>query len=411
MAPGECLSPEGGGATGCYVVIDGSLELRATADGAPLVLGVVSPGGCFGLNEIGRASQMPCEVAAREPATVYEVGRAAFELLPPVAQQALARLAASGAGLRFGALAERHAELARRNTQLVARLGELSARANRALASPALRQVLSQIPALPVYATDLASKLLDERTHADEVVESIKNNASLASLVLKRVNSAYYGLGTAVSDYYHAVLLLGTNAVYQLVLQSAVESVGGDRPERREIDTRAHLVSLLAHEIARASGKVNPLFASTVGLLHNIGETLALHVRSTWPTVADLVGAVDAPALGAAVLAGWGLPERVHRVVGRQQEPEDLLPGELGALAAEIGVLYLARACHEELVGRPGPTANMAEYMAFLGLSDTSCAGLCRNVLRPALARAAERLPARVRERLAAGRAAEPSMR
>ena len=221
--------------------------------------------------------------------------------------------------------------------------------------------------------------------------------------MLKRVNSAYYGLATEVSDYYRAVLLLGTNAVYQLILESAVESVISDLPGADEIQGRAYLISLLAYEIARASGKVNPLAASTVGLLHNIGDSLALLIRKSWPEAAALADSVDSPALGAAVLAGWRLPERVYRVVELQDQPRFLLPAELDAHAAEIGVLYVARACHEELLGRGAPMAHVSEYMAWLGLGETSCASFCRDTIQPALAKSASCLPAHVRARLSRG--------
>jgi hypothetical protein len=59
--------------------------------------------------------------------------------------------------------------------------------------------------------------------------------------------------------------------VYQIVLESAVDTVIADGPEAREIQARAHLVSVLSCEIAIVARGVNPLAASTIGLLHNIG--------------------------------------------------------------------------------------------------------------------------------------------
>ncbi len=268
------------------------------------------------------------------------------------------------------------------------------------LAVPQLREALAQIPALPVRATGLASKLLDDRTHGDEVVESIKNDPALASLILKRVNSAYYGLETKVSDHYRALLLLGTATVYQLILESAVDSVIPDVPESREIQARASLISVLAYEIGLASGHGNPLVVSTIGLLHNVGDSIARLIRRTRPDVAGLVDCIDSPALGAAVLTGWGLPERVSQVVERQDQPQVLLPEELDVHAAELAVLYLARVCHDVLLERASPRAHVGAYMARLGLRETDCAAFCRDTLVPALAKKADSLPATVRARL-----------
>jgi HD-like signal output (HDOD) protein len=220
---------------------------------------------------------------------------------------------------------------------------------------------------------------------------------------LKRVNSSFYGLETKVSDHYRALLLLGTASVYQLILESAVESVIPDVPESREIQARATLIAVLAYEITLVSGRVNPLVASTIGLLHNIGDSIALLIRRTRPEVAGLLDCIESPVLGATVLAGWGLPERVHAVVQRQDQPRVLRPDELDVHAAEVAVLYLARVCHDVLLEGATPPAHVGEYMARLGLRETSCATFCRDALAPALAKKADCLPAAVRVRLQKG--------
>jgi HD-like signal output (HDOD) protein len=394
IAAGESFVPSAGA---CYFVIEGPLELCRTTNGVSVSLGVVGRGECL---EAATDGAPPYTVMARDTASVIELSALAFDLLPPATQRALGRIAALSSARRFDTLAARHAALAGRNAHLVSLMKDASARARRVLASPPLRQALAEIPALPVHATGLASKLLDDRTRADEVVESIKNDPALAGLVLKRVNSAFYGLETKVSDHYRALLLLGTATVYQLILESAIESVIPDTPESRDIQARATLVAVLAYEIAIASGQGHPLLASTIGLLHNIGDSIALLIRRTRPDAAALIDCVEPPALGAAMLTGWGLPERVSRVVEQQDQPKVLLPEELDVHGAELAVLYLARVCHDVLLERATPPANAGDYMARLGLREMDCATFCRETLVPALARKVDALPAAVRARL-----------
>ena len=50
-------------------------------------------------------------------------------------------------------------------------------------------------------------------------------------------------------------------------------------PEGRDVQARATLTSVLAYEIALASRRDNPLLASTLGLLHNVGDSVALLIR------------------------------------------------------------------------------------------------------------------------------------
>ncbi len=393
LAAGDCLVPGQGATDATYFVVEGPLEIRAVQGG---VLGVVGRGECFDVVTEGGA--LPYTVIARDAASVVHLTPFGFDLLPPPTQRALGRLAIASAARRFDAMAALYGNVVNRNARLLTNVKDGAGRAKRLLAAPQLRAALAEIPALPVHATEIASKLLDDRTRADDVVESIKNDPALASLVLKRVNSPYYGLETKVSDHYRALLLLGTASVYQLILESAVESVIPDRPESRAIQERASLISVLAYEIALVSGQVNPLLASTIGLLHNIGESLALLIRERKPEVAELVACVESPALGAAVLAGWGLPARVHEVVARQDYAQVLLPAELEVHAAETSVLYLARVCHDVLLGGATPPAHADAYMAKLGLrGETSCARFCRETLAPALAKKAESLPAGVR--------------
>ena len=321
VAAGESLAPEPGA---FYFVVEGPLELRAPSNGMTLDLGLLARGDC--VEGAADAGGLSYTMTAGGASSVIELSALAFDLLPPVTQRTLARIAASSSARRFDALAARHAAVSARSVELMA-VVTATGRASRVLDVPAMREALAEIPALPVQAIGLAVKLLDDRTHAEEMVESIKNDPALASLVLKRVNSSYYGLETKVSDHYRALLLLGTVSVYQLILESAVESVIPDVPESREIQARATLVAVLAYEIALVSGQVNPLVASTIGLLHNIGDSIALLIRRTRPDVAGLLDCIESPALGATVLAGWGLPERVHAVVQRQDQPAGAAAG------------------------------------------------------------------------------------
>jgi HD-like signal output (HDOD) protein len=397
MAPGESLAL--GGADTSYFVVEGPVELRMTLEGLAVDLGPVARGECVeAMSPEGNAAY---SLTARDAATVIELNPAALELLPPATQRTLARLAASSVAQRFNMLAARYADLRGRNLHLASTVKQLAARTSRLLKVPQLAQALADIPALPVHVTGLAVKLLDDRARADEVVDSIKNDPALASLVLKRVNSPYYGLETKVSDHYRALLLLGTATVYQLLMESAVESVIPDTPETREIQARATMISVLAYEIALVAKQENPLLASTIGLLHNIGDSIGLVLRRTRPEVTAVVDCLDAPTLGAAVLASWGLPERVHQVVERQQHAELLRPEKLDIHAIEVSILYLAKVCRDVLLDGATPPAHAALYMARLGLRETNCAAFCREVLVPALAKKIESLPAAVRARLA----------
>jgi HD-like signal output (HDOD) protein len=402
VAAGEVLVAAHDAAEARYFIVDGVFELRVVIDGRPESLAFVGRGEC--LDTCPDAGVLPYTVIAREAGTAIEISAPAFDLLPADLRRTLNRLGASASARRFNALAARHATVAGRGVRLVAAMRSATSEKSRHLPAP-LRQALAEIPALPVHARGLAIKLLDDHTYADEIVESIRTDHALASLVLKRANSTHYGLGGQVCDHYRALLLLGTATVYQIMLESAIETVIPEMPEAREAQVRATLISVLAYEIALASRRDNPLVASTVGLLHNVGDSVAMLLRRTRPEAASLLDGVEGPVLGGVVLAGWGLPERVHQVVARQDEAQVLLPDELGEHGDEIAALYLARVCHDLLLERAAPPAHVGEYLRSLGLRESSCLALCREVILPALAKKIDTLPAAVRTRLAGAQA------
>ena len=71
----------------------------------------------------------------------------------------------------------------------------------------------------------LSAKLLDDNVSAKEVTESVQEEPALAAAILKTVNSAYYGLTEKMSSLHHAILYLGFNNVYQLILENSIKNI------------------------------------------------------------------------------------------------------------------------------------------------------------------------------------------
>jgi CRP-like cAMP-binding protein len=403
---GEILLRETDETRSLYAVTSGAIELTSTAGGPIASLGVIQAGeflGTFGGKEPVRLAYT---ATALESSTLIEITPAAFNLLSVDVQLAVSRWAGASAWTRMSALLARQAELSRVNMHLTGYVHRAESRALEWLASPPVDEALVRLPKLPVYATDLATKLLDENANTDEVVDGIKNDPALAGLVLKTVNSAYYGLSTKISDYYRALLHLGTNRVYQLVLNAGIKTVMPDTPETREIQAHSYLISVIAFELARLSGTVRPQLATTVGLLHDIGRSVGPLIAADRPALAAGISLTDPAKLGARLLASWELPEAVHEVIAHQNDPEFSPPDRVAcAYPNEVGVLYLAHLCYDLLVGRsdaPPPTPYLREYLSALKFTDADHVELYRTRVRPALAQQVESLPAKIRASLSA---------
>ncbi len=403
---GEIVLRESDETRSLFAVTGGAIELTTTAGGPITSLGVVGAGEFLGTFGGVEPVRLAYTATALEPSALIEITPAAFNLLSLGVQLTVARWAGASAWTRVSALLARQAELSRVNMHLAGYVQRVESRALEWLASPPIDEALVRLPRRPVYATDLATKLLDENANTDEVIEGIKNDPALAGLVLKTVNSAYYGLSTKISDYYRALLHLGTNRVYQLVLNAGIKAVMPDTPETREVQAHSYLISLIAFELARLSGTVRPQLATTVGLLHDIGRSVGPLIAADRPDLAAGISLADPAKLGARLLASWELPEVVHEVIGHQNDPEFSPPDRVAcAYPNEVGVLYPAHLCYDLLVGRsdaPAPSPYLREYRSALKLADADHVELYRTHVRPALARQVKSLPAKIRASLSA---------
>lgn len=403
LEAGEILAPAGAADGAVHVVFDGRLGLVLWRDGAEVTLTTLGRGDCVHLP--ATAPGLIGSLVALEPSTVLVFSPDAMGRLPVSLQVLVWRAAAVTAAATARAAHERQASLATATVELGRLVGAREQQSRLCLASQIIRTMVARIPALPAYAIDLAGKLLEDDAPVNEIVESIKGDPSLAALVLKTVNSSYFGLQTKVSDYYRAFLVLGASNVYRLVLDSGLRTVMPDTPEGREIQSRAYLVSTVASEVAMRSKAVEPQLASTVGLLHDIGATVGLVLRKREPELAPFFALIDSAKIGADLLVAWGLPERVHRVVEQQHLPEYLPPRAMPVDdGPAISVLYLARvlaglALKEEEHHTSAAFAD--EYVSLLGFRGETCESLLRDHILPGLAKHARHLPAHVRSRIA----------
>ncbi len=388
---------EGDDQIAVYLVVDGSVEI-ALRGHAETPLARLRPGDCFSNME----GESPAwNAVAAEPCSVMRIGPPMIEQLGGDARSVLLWKIAIESSARFDALASRYMEAERRVVHLSRFIRLREVRDDRVLASPEFRAIIKGIPRLPLHATDLLGKLLDDRLNANDAVESIKDNPPLAALVLKTVNSAYYGLRSKVADYYHAFLLLGVNTVYQIVLSDGIRSavIEGDS---HEAQARAFLVSLIAHEISVLSKRSHPPLMTTVGLLHDIGRPASAILKKKRPELGPVVDVIEPARIGSALLASWDLPKSVVEAVRRQHDPDFTPYAQLRSPhKTEIAILYLAHHCADLALGdRATPAAKVfaGEYLKGLGFDAPDIETFFEEVVRPSIAKQREMLPAPMRD-------------
>ena len=241
--------------------------------------------------------------------------------------------------------------LAARNAQLLAALfASRSAHGPGFAQSPAAQQLFAKVPALPVSTISLLHRMLDERTTKSEIVELVTMDPALTGTLLKAANSPYYGFRYKVTNVSHAIVLLGHNTVYQIIMSESVRRSLPGTPAFADIHRRAVEVSRLAFVYAQAINAPKPAEVATVGILGDIGLVVVELLKTCNVPLAPLFDLLDAADMGAALLRSWGLPQTLCDSLRFQHFPEFAPPERVPEeVRTPVTLLYLARRCYHRL--------------------------------------------------------------
>lgn len=204
--------------------------------------------------------------------------------------------------------------------------------------------ILAEIERLPTISPVVAEVLRltsSDMAHAADVATAISRDPALTARVLRLVNSAYFGFSTSVATVYHAVIILGFEAVRSLTV--AVAAVDAASHARKEIGVsledywyHAAAVASSSRDVARSALPCSWGEAFTAGLLHDIGHLiLASCVPQAYREVMaatqgrgrpiakveqEILGA-DHTEIGALVARRWNLPELLVSAIRHHHDP------------------------------------------------------------------------------------------
>jgi putative nucleotidyltransferase with HDIG domain len=142
-----------------------------------------------------------------------------------------------------------------------------------------LTEKIPSLPTLPTVLTQMNQLLQDPHTSAEEVGKAIANDQSLASKVLKLVNSAFYGFPGKINTITHAIVILGFGTVKNIVLTASIfDSFGGkgDAGAFNVEDFWLHSIAVgtAAKVIAKQTGFRAHEECFLGGLMHDIGKII-----------------------------------------------------------------------------------------------------------------------------------------
>jgi putative nucleotidyltransferase with HDIG domain len=134
------------------------------------------------------------------------------------------------------------------------------------------------LPALPQVTSKLLNVFNDAKAQAKDVGKIIESDQSLATQLLKQVNSPFYGFPGRISNLHHAVVIMGFNAVKNLAVGFSMAKMsrkGGSAALSTEQFWEHSLgVGVGARSIGREIGYSCPEELLAAGLVHDVGKII-----------------------------------------------------------------------------------------------------------------------------------------
>lgn len=188
------------------------------------------------------------------------------------------------------------------------------------------------------YELERATK--DPNSAFEEIEQIILKDPSLTTRLLKIVNSAFYGFSSKVETISHAVSVIGTEQLSNLVLSTVVmdkfQGIPDDILNMNLFWQHSIACGLVCKKLAEYRGEPNLEKYFIAGLLHDIGRLVlclkiphrnwAILIRSDHDnSVLHLAETqelgFDHAQLGGALLKQWNLPEVYQEVVQYHHNP------------------------------------------------------------------------------------------
>jgi len=402
----EVLFVEGDTDQTLYVVLEGEIRVVKHLHGRQTeTVSTLRDGAWVG--EIGFTGKIPrmASALANKPSRVLAIDKATVNALDEKTQLFLFKRLNFLASMIIGDLDARAKELTIRNRQLTGSL--FSARTKEKIdysSSEMIQSILNKVPKLPVFASTLMYKLLGGRTSLKEVSDMIQADPSLVGLVLKTLNSSYYGFYKKISDIQRGIVLLGINGLHQLVMDAGIRRIMPDTPYFNNLHYHSVAISHIAFALSQNAQFSNPAQVATIGLLHDLGQVVTELLKAQNPSLTMLIDYLDRAQVGALLLKKWNLPDLVWRSIEFQFYPEFSLSENVPVdIRITVAILYLAHLCDEYLQGHTVydlPTVFLDEYLLLLKWERLPVTDIAQRYVLPVLIKKRDSLPAFFRELL-----------
>ena len=202
-------------------------------------------------------------------------------------------------------------------------------------------QSLSRLTTLPQIATRVLELVENPRTSASQLGEIIASDQVLTARILKLANSAYFGFPRRISTLNLAIVVLGFNALRDLVLSISIIDqfrVNADHGLDLEKFWRHSVIVAIGAKVLSRMGGYAPAGEVFVGgLIHDIGYlVLVQHFPHLFQEAFNYaqersISFLEAEyrtlgfshaEVGAWLAQGWNLPEKLVKAIQYHHQPQ-----------------------------------------------------------------------------------------
>jgi HD-like signal output (HDOD) protein len=406
IAAGGLIIREGDWDRTFYLIVEGTVGIYKKTSGSDFLVDTLGAGDWVGEIAMLRKTPRVASAIAVKPSLLLAFTPEAFATLPEKLQLHIQKELVGLAAVRLERLQTLTMHAAEKMGKLGVYVDTMSVKAAaECVQSDIVQEVVRKIPKLPRYAGDFAAKLMDEKVSLIEAVDSIKTDPSLTAMILKTINSPYYGLREKIVDIQRASLFLGATQMYNLVVEGGLKSVMPKTEEFLSLQKHSYLVSVIAYEISGIADRKSASSVNcTIGLMHDIGRSVILLLEKQNPRMKSLVALLNDAQLGAHLLNSWGLPEKLSNPVKMHRHPEFVPPEKLpDDVRDNVSVLHVAHCCADRLMN--GADSDLKEiyidnYLGYLGLRMHSCMELMEDKIVPLLEKNRQSYPQWIRDML-----------
>jgi len=202
---------------------------------------------------------------------------------------------------------------------------------------------IDHFPEMPPLCQSLLGYLNDPDVDFKTIKDLVQYDPGLTANVLKLANSVYFGPTQPVSSLQAALVRLGTQRIFELVLSLSVSdrlvpAMPGYGLQARDLLQHSIWTAVAAQELAELLGMKDVDMVFTIGLLHDLGLLLldpfikqeqqqftkVLEAGETsFEQAEKAILGIDHAQAGARILANWQLSPDIVAAVRWHHEPEE----------------------------------------------------------------------------------------